>query len=94
MTTVAQQVIALCEQQSGREASPESRLVEDLDLDSLDRIELAMVVENQFCIEIPDRDVDRKELGVVSGLIEYVERKLPRYAEVAPAAGSRPGAEL
>lgn len=74
--TVASRVKAVCELHSGREANDDSRLSEDLDLDSLDRIELAMRLEDEFNIEIPDKDVDRKSLGTVAGLIAYVEAKV------------------
>lgn len=76
MTGVASRVIALCEQQSGKEAYLDSDLVRDLELDSLDRIELAMVIEDHFGIEIPDDEVDDVSLGIVAGLVDYVERKL------------------
>jgi len=34
-------------------------LLEDLDADSLDRIELVMAIEDEFDIEISDEEVDR-----------------------------------
>ena len=51
-------------------------LCEDLDLDSLDRIEVAMLLEDEFEVEIPDKDVDNPELGTVGGLIGYIERRV------------------
>jgi len=76
MTAAADRVTALCEQLSGREANGDSRLDGDLGLDSLDRIQLAMDIEDALGLHIPDEDVDREELGTVGGLIEYVERRL------------------
>lgn len=35
----------------------EARLTEDLDLDSLDQVELAMAVEDALGIEFPDEDL-------------------------------------
>lgn len=74
--TVFQRVLAVVEHQAGTPADPDSRLVEDLDLDSLDRIELAVQLERAFDIDIPDEDVDRPELGTVEGLARYIERRL------------------
>jgi acyl carrier protein len=74
--SIADRVIAVCEQQSGKEAHRDSSLVEDLDLDSLDRIELAMVLEDTFLIEITDAEVDNPMLDSVGALIDLVEQKL------------------
>ena len=37
-----------------RTLTPESRLIEDADLDSLDLVELIMTCEDEFQIEIPE----------------------------------------
>lgn len=47
-----------------------------LDFDSLDRLELVMKLEEHFAIEIPDADVDRPELGTVSGVAAYIDQRL------------------
>jgi acyl carrier protein len=52
----------------------ESRLVEDLGCDSLDRIQLSMDVEDEFGIEIPYEDVDK--VKTVGDLVALVETKL------------------
>lgn len=88
--STAEHVIALAERLSGCEASRDSRLVEDLGLDSLDRVQLAIDVERQFDIIIPDADVDDPALGVLSGLISYVEARVARRQAVY----DRPGVEL
>jgi acyl carrier protein len=82
MTPTAARIIALAERLAGIPATPESRLVEDLALDSLDRVQLAIDVEKEFDIIIPDRDVDDPALGVLSGLIAYVERRTARVGEL------------
>lgn len=46
-----------------------------LELDSLDLIETALIVEEEFGIEIPDDHVDSPALGTVAGLVAYVEGK-------------------
>ena len=51
-----------------------------LDLDSLDRVELAMRVEDEFHIEMPDGDVDLPALGTFGGLCSYVQGKLDSRA--------------
>lgn len=38
---------------------PESKLMEDLGADSLDRLELCMTLEDEFAIEIPDTDAEK-----------------------------------
>lgn len=54
----------------------ESRLEADLALDSLDRIEIGMVLEDTFKIEISDDDLDSPELGTFGGLCDYIDRRL------------------
>lgn len=51
------------------------READGLDLDSLDRIELAMMVEEQFGLDIPDEDVDSMPSNC-AGIAAYVTRKL------------------
>lgn len=51
-------------------------IMDDLCLDSLDRVEIAMLVEEEFNLDIPDSDVERSEMGTFGGLAGYVQRKL------------------
>lgn len=46
-----------------------------LDLDSLDRIEVAMALEEKFGIDIPPEDVDKAELGTPIGLAVYLAQR-------------------
>jgi len=39
--------------------SPAAKFKEDLDLDSLDAVEVVMALEEEFCIEIPDSEADK-----------------------------------
>lgn len=39
--------------------SPQSKFKDDLDLDSLDAVEVVMAIEEEFCIEIPDAEADK-----------------------------------
>ena len=50
---------------------PESNIMDDLGADSLDTVELVMVLEQEFEIDIPDEDAE--ELITVSDVIKYVE---------------------
>lgn len=75
-------VIAILEQMSGKECNRDSRLHEDLELDSLDRVQVAISIEEHLGLHIPDEDVDNPRLGVASGLIAYVEARLRQGAEL------------
>jgi len=50
------------------------RLMEDLGADSLDMIELVMVIEEDFGIEIPDDDADK--LLTIDQVVKYVQEKV------------------
>ena len=51
-----------------------TKFITDLGADSLDTVEIAMVIEDMFCITIPDEDADK--LMTVGMVIDYVEKKL------------------
>jgi acyl carrier protein len=53
------------------EITLESQIVDDLDADSLDVIELLMMLEEEFDIEIPDSDLD--QLNTVGDVVEYIK---------------------
>ena len=55
-------------------ATPESKLNEDLGVDSLDAVELVMKLEERFEIKIPDSDSERVE--TVSDLAKIVGEKI------------------
>jgi acyl carrier protein len=48
---------------------PESRF-EDLDIDSLDLVELAQVVEDEYGVEVQDKDMD--EIKTVQDVVDFV----------------------
>lgn len=58
----------------GSKVSPEASLVDDLDLDSLDTVELTLHLEETYGIEIPDSDLE--QLATVGDALELIERKL------------------
>lgn len=54
----------------------ETRLHGDLNLDSLDLIELSLKIDDEFGIEIDDDELDAPESGTVGGMAALIERKL------------------
>ena len=49
---------------------PGARFKEDLDLDSLDAVEVVMAIEEEFSIEIPDSEADK--ILSVADAVAYV----------------------
>ena len=52
--------------------------VEGLGLDSVDALELVVLVEEKFNIQIPDEDVGRKAFASIDALADYVSGELAR----------------
>jgi acyl carrier protein len=62
----------------GEEIHVETRLKEDLGLDSLDTIEWVLELETEFNISIPDEDaMDFKKIGEV---VQYIEKYKARQS--------------
>jgi acyl carrier protein len=53
---------------------PESHFVEDLGADSLDIVELLMVFEEEFGLEIPDEDA--QEIATIKKAAEYIKKRM------------------
>lgn len=53
---------------------PQTRFKEDLNIDSLDALELIMELESFFGFEIPDEDAER--LFTIQDIVNYLEKKL------------------
>lgn len=53
---------------------PQAQLLSDLDLDSLDTVELSLGLEERFGIEIPDEDLEGVE--TVQDAIDLITAKL------------------
>lgn len=51
---------------------PEAKFIEDLGADSLDIVELVMVIEETFGIEIPDEDAEN--IKSVNDAVQYVKK--------------------
>lgn len=52
----------------------ESNLFDDLDMDSLDAIDLAMTIEDQYSIEVPDEAI--KAMKTVEDVVSYIESQI------------------
>ncbi|MBE6009838.1 MAG: acyl carrier protein [Lachnospiraceae bacterium] len=51
--------------------TPDADLIKDLDVDSIDVVELVMALEEEYDIEIPDEDVENlTTLGKISAYID------------------------
>ena len=48
-----------------------SSLFDDLDMDSLDAVDLAMTIEEQYSIEVPDEAI--KGFKTVEDVVSYIE---------------------
>lgn len=71
---VAKKVLDLVEQQfqfGNHKVTPESRFVEDLGFDSLDSVEFAMAIEDEFAIYLDDDDCEK--CATVGDAIRLVE---------------------
>ena len=63
-----------------RTISPESKLFDDLGLDSLDRIELCMSLEDEFAIQIPNNEIEK--VITIQGIVNLVEQLVSELSGV------------
>jgi acyl carrier protein len=54
------------------EVTPDKTFVDDLDIDSLSMVEIAVAAQDKFGVEIPDDQL--KDLKTVQDVIDYVQR--------------------
>jgi acyl carrier protein len=54
------------------EVTPEKTFVDDLDIDSLSMVEIAVAAQDKFGVEIPDDQL--KDLKTVQDVVDYVGR--------------------
>ena len=54
------------------EITPEKSFVDDLDIDSLSMVEIAVAAQDKFGVEIPDDQL--KDLTTVQDVIEFVRK--------------------
>ena len=55
------------------EVTPEKSFVDDLDIDSLSMVEIAVAAQDRFGVEIPDDEL--KHLKTVKDVVVYVQGK-------------------
>ena len=53
-----------------KEVVPDASFIDDLGADSLDIVEMVMLIEKQFDIEIPDEDAEK--ISTVQDAIDYI----------------------
>jgi acyl carrier protein len=54
------------------EITPEKTFVDDLDIDSLAMVEIAMAAQDKFGVEIPDEQL--KDLKTVRDVINFIQK--------------------
>ena len=54
------------------EVTPEKNFVDDLDIDSLSMVEIAVAAQDKFGVEIPDGQL--KDLTTVQDVVNYVAK--------------------
>jgi len=57
---------------SADQVTPDKTFVDDLDIDSLSMVEIAVAAQDKFGVEIPDDQL--KDLKTVQDVIDYVRR--------------------
>lgn len=73
-TLICQRLAELVECDPG-DISSETRLEEDLEADSLDLVELAMALEEELSLEIPDDELEG--IRTIGDAVDFVAERLP-----------------
>ncbi len=68
-----QQLLAMVCPHDPEEITLDKHLVTDLDLDSFGLMDMVIAFEDEFSIEIPDRDL--RLFSTVSDVVNYIEQK-------------------
>ncbi len=72
--TIKDRVLKIIDKQLNKDISQiklDSRFAEDLEVDSLDRVELVMALEEEFKCEIADEEAEK--IKTVQDAIKYIE---------------------
>jgi len=75
--TLEEKVVSIIVRELGLEKgeiSPEKSFIDDLGLDSLDVMTLAMAIEEDFDIEVPDDDVEG--IKTIQDVFDYLHKRL------------------
>ncbi len=70
------------------EVAPRSQLREDLQLDSLDAVDMVVALEKRFKIRIPEEQA--RAVKTVQDVYDFLERAI-QAAAAAPGGGGAPG---
>ena len=65
---------AMMDEAEANNLSEDTNLVEDLDMDSLDAVEVVMALEDAFDIVIPDEDAEK--FRTVADIVAYIEQNI------------------
>ena len=83
---ILKKVIELAAEQGGvdpNQVSAQTHFINDLNYDSLDRVEFAMAMEDEFELSVSDDDAER--LTTIGDVVEYiVAHREPNPAAAAP----------
>ena len=58
----------------GASIKPDTNLMKDLEADSLDAVEIIMALEEEYDIEIPDKEAERFQ--TVKDIVKYIEANI------------------
>ena len=76
--SIRDRVLKVIDKQLNKDTSqikPTDRFIEDLDADSLDRVELVMALEDEFeNLEIPDKEAEK--IKTVKDVYDYIDAKV------------------
>ena len=73
-TSVLDRVVEIVTEQMGvdkEQVSAETSFVNDLGADSLDQVELVMLFEDEFKLDIPDEDAEK--IQTIGHAVKYIE---------------------
>lgn len=63
-------VVKNFDQVDATKVTPQVKFADDLGLDSLDTVEVVMAIEDEFAIEIPDKEADA--IASIADAVEYI----------------------
>ena len=81
---IKNKIIEVIAEQLGADAAqitPETRLREDLDMDSLDKVEFCIGLEKEFKVNIPDETLDK--IATIQDAADTIEKLLPKESAFA-----------
>jgi|YelNatPaOPRAMG01_1025707.scaffolds.fasta_scaffold172671_2 acyl carrier protein len=53
---------------------PEAQFIDDLGISSMDLWELVLIMEDEFNIEVPDKDLEK--IRTIQNAIDYIEQRV------------------